>query len=258
MAPDFVVAGAQRCGTTSLFRALAAHPDVVAPLPGKGVHHFDTASAYVRGPEWYLGHFPLAAPARTRTGGRARTGEASPYYLFHPLAAERIATTVPLARVVVLLRDPVERAFSAWKQERGRGFETEDFERALDLEPERLAGEEERIRNEPGYQSFSHQHHAYVARGRYADQLERMSSALAPGTLFVAETQDVLADDGETWDALLRHLDLRAWRPPEVPRANARPSTPMPDRLRARLESQFHDSDSRLAPFLGKAPSWRS
>lgn len=255
--PHFLIAGAQRCGTTSLFRTLAGHPDVLVPLSGKGVHHFDTASSYVRGTSWYLGHFPLSLPARVRTGGRVRTGEASPYYLFHPAAAERIAQTVPEAKVVVLLRDPVERAFSAWKQETGRGFEQEPFDRALDLEPQRLAGEEERLLADPRYQSFSHQHHGYVARGRYASQLERMQAALEPGSLLVVETTKVLRGRGPSWDALLEHLGLRPWSPGAVPTANARPSRPMAPVLRRRLEREFEDSDSRLRDFLGENPEWR-
>ena len=258
MSPDFVVAGAQRCGTTSLYRTLAQHPDVVPPLPGKGVHHFDTADAFARGRSWYVGHFPLRAPALLRSGGRARTGEASPYYLFHPLAAQRMEKTVPEARVVVLVRDPVERAFSAWKQERGRGFEDEDFERALELEEARLAGEAERIVADSSYQSFHHQHHAYVARGRYAEQLRRMEATLRPGSLLVLETDEALAGSGEPWDRLLDHLRLHPWDPGVVPRANARPSHPMPEHVRRRLSDLFEGPDAELVHFLGHVPSWRS
>lgn len=256
--PDFIIGGAQRCGTTSLFRTLAQHPDVVVPLSGKGVHYFDTADSFARGRAWYVGHFPIAATARIRTRGRARTGEASPYYVFHPLAAARIAQTVPDAKMLVLVRDPVERAFSAWKQERARGFEDQEFEAALDLEGQRLEGEVERILADPTYQSFSHQHHAYVARGRYAEQLRRVQSVLPAGALMVVETDDVLTGRGQGWSDLLNHLGLRHWEPQTVPRANARPSTPMPAHVRRRLESEFEESDTALTEFLGRPPTWRA
>src|SRR5690625_2118520 len=85
--PTFVVAGAQRCGTTSLFRALMQHPQITGPPLLKGVHYFDTA--YARGIGWYRGHFPLRALVRSGSGrNRVEVGESSPYYLFHPLAAE--------------------------------------------------------------------------------------------------------------------------------------------------------------------------
>ena len=109
------------------------------------------------------------------------TFESSPYYMFHPLAAGRIARDLPGVKLLVLVRDPVERAYSAHAHELARGFETEPFERALELEDERLGGEAERITADPAYLSHSQQHHAYVARGQYADQLERAGGAVRRG-----------------------------------------------------------------------------
>lgn len=103
MRPSFLIAGAQRCGTTSLFRMLAKHPDVRPPAITKGIHYFDTADRYARGPRFYAAHFPLALGS-----GPKVTGEASPYYIFHPLAAQRIAQELPGVKVIVLIRDPVE------------------------------------------------------------------------------------------------------------------------------------------------------
>ena len=100
------------------------------------------------------------------------TGEGSPYYLFHPHGPARAAAAVPGARVIVMLRDPVERAYSHYQQEYARGFEdAATFEAALDLEPSRLEGERERMLADPAYDSRAYQHHAYVTRGEYADQL---------------------------------------------------------------------------------------
>lgn len=256
--PTFLVCGAQRCGTTSLFRTLLRHPDVVGPLFHKGVHYFDTASHYARGMSWYRGHFPVRAVADRRVeSGRAVTGEASPYYVFHPLAAARIARDIPAARLVVLLRDPVERAFSAHKQETARGFETEPFDRALGLEGERLAGEVERIVADPSYQSFHHQHHAYRRRGQYAEQLAALFAAVGPDRVLVLETDQLLSADRASWERLLVHLGLRTWDPGPLPRANARPSAPLPDPIRQELERHFAAHDAELSALLGHDPSWR-
>ena len=130
--------GTQRGGTTSLYRHLVAHPQVESATPSKGVHYFDKEPD--KSLNWYRAHFPLA-----RDGGPI-SGEGSPYYLFHPLVPARVAEALPDVRVIAMLRDPVERAYSAYKQEYARGFEdAETFERALELEPERLDGEEERM-----------------------------------------------------------------------------------------------------------------
>src|SRR5580692_9445955 len=126
MLPGFLIVGAQRCGTTSMYRALSEHPEVRKAVLHKGVHYFDMN--YGRGLGWYRAHFPLA-----RGGGV--TFESSPYYLFHPLAAERIAADLPGVKLIVLVRDPVERAYSAYTHERARGFETESFEQAIEREP---------------------------------------------------------------------------------------------------------------------------
>jgi len=258
MLPQFLICGAQRGGTTSLFQTLARHPDVLPPAFTKGVHYFDSSTNYARGAAWYRGHFPIRSVAALRArSGRSITGEASPYYMFHPLAAARIARDLPEAQVVVLLRDPVERAYSAHKQETGRGFETETFERALALEDERLEGEEERIRSDPCYDSFHHQHHAYRRRGYYATQLERLFHAVGRERVLILETERVFADDGTSWNVLLHHLGLASWRPRELPRVNARPSAGMPAPIRRGLELEFASRDADLARLLGHQPAWR-
>ena len=113
MTPSFLICGGQRCGTTSMYRALAAHPVVLKAVLHKGVHYFDTS--YDRGMAWYRAHFPLLRSAERiseRYGVPTQTFESSPYYMYHPQAAARIARDLPQARLVVLVRDPVERAFS--------------------------------------------------------------------------------------------------------------------------------------------------
>lgn len=258
MEPDFLIVGGQRCGTTSLYRYLAAHPAVVPPLFQKGIHFFDLH--YGRGLRWYRGQFPVRSIADRRVAPgapRAVTGEASPYYVFHPLAAERIARDLPAVKLIVLLRDPVDRAFSAHKQESGRGFETEPFERALDLEESRLEGELERIHADPTYVSFSHQHHAYLARGRYAEQLERLFGLFGRERVLVLESADLSATPEPVWERVLGFLGLPQWRPAAFERHNTRPSAPLSDRLRSRLEAYFEPHDEQLATLLGEVPTWR-
>ena len=187
------------------------------------------------------------------------TGEASPYYMFHPLGAERIAAALPAARLIVLLRDPVERAFSAHKQETARGFETETFEHALELEPKRLSGEVERLVADPDYHSFAHQHHAYLARGDYAAQLERVFAAVGTGRVLVILADHLFAPatQRDAWRRILHYLDLPAWEPRICPHANAKPSAPMQPELRRRLEAHFAGPDQRLGELIGETLPWR-
>jgi hypothetical protein len=245
--PDFLIAGAQRSGTTSMYRALAAHPAVRKAVLHKGVHYFDMN--YDRGIGWYRAHFPLALTGRL-------TFESSPYYMFHPLAAGRIAADLPGVKLIVLVRDPVERAYSAHAHERARGFETESFERAIKLEPDRLDGEAERIAA-LGCLSHSHQHHAYLARGRYVEQLDRLERLFGRDRIHVVDSGDFFAKPEPVYDRVLDFLGLPGCGYPVFERHNARPRAPMPDNLRAKLDDHFIRFDERLTSWLDRVPSWR-
>ena len=100
--PDFLILGAQKAGTTALYQSLCRHPRVSAAFT-KEVHYFDLQPD--RSDRWYRGHFPRR-PQRTGSSKRFLTGEATPYYLFHPSVPERVAEKVPHAKLIVLLRDP--------------------------------------------------------------------------------------------------------------------------------------------------------
>ncbi|MBA9003556.1 sulfotransferase family protein [Thermomonospora cellulosilytica] len=259
MTPDFLIVGAQRCGTTSLFRYLREHPAILRDRLDKGVHYFDMH--YDRGMAWYRGHFPLTATARMvqrRVGVRPQTFEASPFYMFHPLGPERIARDLPGVRLIAMVRDPVERAFSAHAQEVRRGFETEPFERALELEEARLAGEVEKMLADPHYLSFSVQHHAYRARGRYVEQLERMERLFGRDRIHVIDSHELSANPEAVYDRLLEFLGLPNLGYPTFERHNAAPRpAPMPESVRRELTEHFEPYDARLADWLGREPSWR-
>jgi len=249
MLPAFLIVGAQRGGTTSMYRTLSQHPAVVKAVLHKGVHYFDLNYGHPIG--WYRAHFPL------RTRETRVTFESSPYYLFHPLAGHRIAADLPGVKLLVLIRDPVERAYSAWAHERARGYETEPFERALELEAGRLAGQAERMAADPGYVSFSHQHHAYTARGQYVEQLERLAGLVGRDRLHVVDSGDFFVKPEPAYDGVLDFLGLPRGDYPEFERHNARPRSALPAPVRAALTEHFAPYDERLTAWLGRVPSWR-
>ena len=150
LVPELLVIGCNRSGTTSLHRALIAHPLIAPPNLHKGVNYFDVN--YHHGERWYRGHFPTRAVATRRSGQRVRTPmamETSNYYLDHPLAAERIANDLPDVKMIAILRDPVERAHSSFRHHVNRGIETGSFESSIELEAARNRGERDRIRSDP-------------------------------------------------------------------------------------------------------------
>jgi hypothetical protein len=254
-----LIAGGQRCGTTSMYKALRQHPDAFPPRLHKGVHYFDTN--YRQGIDWYRSFFPTEAEVRRRAevaGVEPVVFESSPYYGFQPLAAPRIAADLPGVKLLVLLRDPVERAYSAHAHEKARGFETEDFETALALEDARLDGQEERLRADPTYYSEAHQHQAYLRRGHYVELLRRLAGEVGRDRLHVVDSHRFFEQPEPTFAAALEFLGLPAVDGLVFERHNARPRSPMPDELRARLTAHFAPYDEELAEWLGWRPTWMS
>jgi Sulfotransferase domain len=127
--PNFLVIGAQRAGTTLLHRILATHPEVYVPSQRKEVHYFDRY--FERGQGWYAGYFPAERAGRRHIA----VGEVTPDYLAHPQAADRIHATIPDCRLIAILRDPVDRAFSWYQYCRRNGDERRPFERFIAEDP---------------------------------------------------------------------------------------------------------------------------
>ena len=250
--PDFLILGAQRSGTTSLYRYLAEHPGITAPVR-KEIQYFTLHHG--RGDGWYRAHFPIALAA---SGGRRRlTFEATPYYLFHPLAPARAATALPDAKLLVLLRDPVARAFSHWQHTAERGLEPLAFEDALDAEEVRLAGEAERLTSDPNSRSDAHRLWSYVSRGRYAEQLERWLGSYPQDRLLVLLSEDLYQHPAETHARALQFLGLPAAPLDAYPRYTRRAGGgTMADSTRRRLADEFRPHNERLAALLGHDPGW--
>ncbi|GLW31396.1 sulfotransferase family protein [Actinoplanes regularis] len=261
MLPSFLICGGQRCGTTSLYRALAAHPVVLKAVLHKGVHYFDTS--YHQGIDWYRAHFPARRAAEKvaeRYGVPAQTFESSPYYMYHPQAVARIAHDLPYAKIIVLVRDPVERAYSQHHHEVARGFDTErDFGSAIALEPARLHRQEERLAADPEYYSFAHQHHAYRARGEYARYLSVMAQHVGRERIHVVESERFFVDPEPVYDEVCAFLGLPSnlERPP-FEQHNARPrQADMDPQLRRELYAYYQPHDEALRGWLGHTPIWR-
>lgn len=255
--PGFLMIGVSRCGTTSMFQALAAHPQLVRPAHHKGIYYFDLN--YYRGPDWYRGHFPLIRAARHRAArfGEPVAFEASGYYIYHPFALGRVARDIPSIKLLVMLRDPVARAYSAYKHEYAGGFEPVDsFEEALELEDGRLAGETERMRLDPRYEAFSHRHHSYRHRGHYAEQLERVFALFPRSQVHIVDSEAYFSRPGQQYRQVLAFLGLRTFEPPAFTRPKAHPSQPMAASTMDKLRRYYAPRDERLVELLGRPVSW--
>jgi Sulfotransferase domain len=255
--PDFLIIGAQRAGTTSLYRYLVAHPAVASAMPSKGVHYFDTH--FDESLAWYRGHFPTILAARytrVRRGVDLITGEASPYYLFHPRVPERVADALPNVKLIVLLRDPIERAYSHYANEVARGYEELSFEQALDREARRLKGESEKLETDPGYHSLAHQHHSYLARGLYLEQIERWRSFFPRDQLQILSAERLFADPSAVLAEVHDFLGVERRPLAAYEEHNARRREPMRRVTREWLEEFFAEPNRRLFDYLGADFGW--
>jgi hypothetical protein len=258
-APEFLIVGAKRGGTTSLWEYLAEHPGFLPQFPAsrsKGTYFF--TDFYDRGEAWWRSHFATTRTreaAERRLGYRPVTGEASPYYLFHPLAPQRIRQAAPEALIIATLRNPIERTYSHYK-ERRRHTESLSFEDALAAERPRTRGEEQRLIDHPEYVSFSHRHQSYVAQSMYGPMLDRWAAAFPRDQLLVFTAEEMYANPQCVVDNVTVRLGLPTRTLVDASPRNAAPSAGIDPGVRERLAGQLAPTISAVDQFLGRPTGW--
>ena len=188
--PDFVGIGAQKAGTTSLHYLLAQDQRIGVPQC-KEVHFFDSDNW--KDTRKYSHYFENLSNSKV-------IGEITPYSMFHPEAARRIHKTIPEAKIIAVLRDPIKRAISQYFHARRRGYEQLSIDDAIDKENERLASGSK----------YSHQKHSYISRSRYADQLLRYEKLFPSSNILLLKSEDMFIDAERTWMELQKFLGLEA------------------------------------------------
>lgn len=164
--------------------------------------------------------------------------------------------TVPDARLVVLLRDPVDRALSHYHHEVALGREPLSFEDALDAEEKRTRGEAERMLRDPAYFGHGWWDFTYVARGRYAEQLERWLAVFPWEQLLVLASEELAADTAGTYRRVLEFLGAGAHDLDDYPRVYGQEYAQMAPETRRRLAEIFAEPNRRLYELLGRDLGW--
>jgi hypothetical protein len=230
--PDFVVIGPERSGTSFFYRLLAQHPHV-QPAAKKELHFFDLL--FDEGIEWYRRWFP--AP-RLMDGRRTITGEATPTYIFHSLVPERIAKVIPQARLVALLRNPVDRTYSAYHHRARNRGESRSFEEVIEAD---LADGAVGL----------------LSEGTYVDHLVRWSEFLGKEQLLVLKSENLFEHTLETLRLVFAFLDLPYWEPDEAWGSGKQGRYEEMDPVtRSRLEEYFEPHNRRLYEYLGVDLGW--
>ena len=238
--PDFVVIGTQKGGTSYFYRLLTEHP-LVRRAAAKELHFFD--KKFAEGVRWYRRCF---SEIERVAGQRTITGEASPSYLFDPQVPERMARIVPNARLIALLRNPVDRAYSHYQMEVRRAKEERSFEEATDDEMTSAEGEENTVDVA----------HAYLRRGLYAEQLQRFSLFANGERLLVLKSENLFTRRLEVLERVMTFLGLPAFESTLAPPAGRPTYEPMDPATRRRLEGFFAPHNERLYGLLNTDFGW--
>ena len=252
--PDFLIIGAAKSATTSLYEYLVSHPQVCPPVR-KEVCYFAFYSD--RSVGWYRACFPTRrerARAARAAGAPTLTGEACAYYLFHPHAPARAAAVVPHAKLIVLLRDPVDRAISHYHFRVDRNHEDRSMEEAFADD----IGHSDADFADADYDhagSFAH-FRTYVRRGQYAEQLRRWRAAFPVEQMLVIETSQLTRTGGDGFDRVLEFLDLQPWRPPTFDEHLQARYAPAEAEIREVLARHYAPHNAELREMLGVDWQW--
>ncbi|MCE2788621.1 MAG: sulfotransferase domain-containing protein [Saprospiraceae bacterium] len=247
--PDFLILGAQKAGTTSLHAYLNQHPDIIFHQV-KEFHFFDIQ--YYRGFEWYSSLFPVDATKIT--------GEATPYYLFHPCVPERVKKHLPHVKMIVLLRNPVDRAYSHFRHGLKYSHETvKSFEEAIGMEAQRLQGAEDQLLDGSLQKHASHLQHSYLTRGFYSVQIQRWFAHFPRSQFLFIQSEKLFVAPQEQLERVYRFLDIPSFSMPEYPIFNeGQYGAPLAPSLRAELMELFRDDIVQTETFTGLTFDWRT
>ncbi len=252
--PDFVIAGAQKCGTTSLINYLARHPNIVPPV-FKGVtgvkyfnRHFD------KGPDWYRAHFPCAFYKAYRekvTKAPLLSGEQSPDYLADPHAPKRAFDLMPHVKLIMLFRNPVDRAYSHYHYRKKQGREHSSFEEAIHANKQALlqAGPDRVKYEQPLYTS-------YLARGIYVEQLKDWMNFFPREQFIFLSSEEFNAHPQKVVNVVHRFIGVEETEIPTKKRYNVGNYKAMPQALREELIDFFKPHNQRLSELLGIRFDW--
>lgn len=254
--PDFILIGAQRSGTTSLFNYLSQHPEIHPSFP-KEIHYF--SNHYHKGEIWYRSHFPLRINIRKSTYHYKRnfiTGEATPYYLIHPCAAERTSKCVPDVQLIVLLRNPVDRAYSHYHHQVKMGTEILPFKEAINMEDMRISGEIEKTKNDEKYRSLNLQNYSYLYRGIYFHHLQTWLRFFDREQLLILESEQFFNNPSRIIEQVYEFLGVSGYKLNGFRKYHHAQYPPMEPSLRKMLTDYFSPYNKQLFDYLNINPFW--
>ena len=254
--PDFVIIGAMKAGTTSLYDFIVRHP-AIAPASRKELHYFSLN--YEKGELWYRAKFPTKLSKYyfyKKTGQKLLSGEATPGYLFYPLIPERMKEILPDVKLIVILRNPVDRAYSDYHMRFRTKKEQLSFEKAIELEEERCAGERELMIKNSDFEPEHYRMHSYLARGVYADQLENWFKHYDRENFLILTTEYLRESPQKVLDQVFDFLGVSPLQVEDLKDRNVGSYKEMNKNTRKFLIEYFKPHNEQLSKLLQRSFDW--
>jgi hypothetical protein len=246
--PDFVIIGGQRCGTTSLFDSLSQHRAIEQSL-NKEVHYFDLS--YERGVDWYRAHFPV----ESKMSGRVAF-EATPNYLAYADAPALMQSVIPDAKMIVLLRNPVERTHSSWKLRTFEGSEHRPFEKAVEDEMQGVIMTYDDLDDDGQKKVARSMRWSYVEKSRYAEHLSVWFEHFDRDQFLILTSEALFANPAEGLSSIESFLGVDHDPAVTLPRTNVTTSSAIEPSFRRYLSEYFAPHNERLCEVAGISVDW--
>lgn len=253
--PDFIIIGAQKSGTSSLFHYLIQHPAVISPIR-KEIHYFETY--YRLGPGWYRAHFPKKNVLKQ---GKLITGEASPCYMLFPEAIAAIKSLVPQCKMIVLLREPAARAISSYYHQVNGKKEKRPVKQALfDNDPvfnqaKTLNLQKKLLQNKK--LTFYYRHYSYLERGHYASQLKWVYDMFDKKHVLIDQAENLFSNPEKVYKKICRFLKIDdTFLPPDLKPQNTNHYPEIDLKVKEKLKDYYRPFNKTLKTLTEGQISW--
>jgi len=254
--PDFLIIGAARSGTTSLYEYLTQHPSVI-PAVGKEVYFFD--KKFDKGINWYKSFFPTKI-SKSRLESKLKrnciTGEATPRYLYHPHTPKRVFDLIPNVKLIVLLRNPIDRTYSHYQMISGSDKEDLSFEEAIEEEENRIADDMKKMETNENFYSVNFYRKSYLTRGIYVDQLKRWFEYFPREQFLILKSEDFYSKTPEVYQQVLDFLGLSKFELNSFKVHRVGKHSAISAETRKKLADYFRPYNEQLYQLLGRNFDW--
>jgi len=255
--PDFLIIGTAKSGTTSLFEHLIKHPSIFPPLAQQP--NFFTSYFY-KGESWYRSYFPSIISKNLIQNikkQRFLTGEASTQYYWYPHAPKRVKSLLPNAKIILLLRNPIDRSYSQYQMEFNKGNEQlSSFEDAIELENERIQDEYEKMLHDETYYSKKYTIQSYIAKSIYVNYIEEWFKYFPKKQFLFLNSEEFNSDTSKVYKKTLNFLDIPEidFKKYEIFRAAKYPE--MNSTTRKKLSNFFKPHNEKLYKLINQNFHW--